>query len=89
VSAPAVVVRNRPWNIQASIQPHRAGVVLVLQMQSNGKWVDHATVLTQNDGSYIFALTSTQIGIAQYRVRASADSVASDASSAALSIITR
>ena len=89
VSAPAVVVRNRPWNIQGVIQPHRAGVVLLLQMQSNGKWVDHATTLSRDDGSYTFALTSTQIGIAHYRVRASADSIASDASSAAFSIITR
>ncbi|MEI6670979.1 MAG: hypothetical protein WCL15_03040, partial [Actinomycetes bacterium] len=89
VNAPAVVVLNRPWNIQGIIQPHRAGVVLVLQMQSNGKWIDHATTLSRDDGSYTFAITSTTRGISQYRVSASADSIASDTSSAAFSIITR
>jgi len=89
VNAPAVVARNRSWNIQGIIQPHRAGVVLVLQIQSNGKWIDHTTTLSRDDGSYTFALTSTALGIAQYRVRASADSVASEASSSVFSIITR
>jgi hypothetical protein len=58
-------------------------------MQSNGKWIDHVTTLSRDDGSYTFVITSNTRGISQYRVRASADTVASDASSAAFSIITR
>jgi hypothetical protein len=89
VSAPTIVTRRALWSISGVIQPKRAGVVVVLQLLSNGKWLDRATVFSLADGSFLFPMTSPAVGISQYRVRASADSIASEASSAPFSIITR
>jgi spore germination protein YaaH len=73
VESSVSVRRNSPVVVTGSLWPADAGAGVVLQLKSQGKWINVASGMTVAGGTYSLIVTNPNSGMFLYRVAVNAD----------------